>query len=79
MININRMNNHFVHYLLGSVWNEDVFEDIVNSLLAYLVFGEINNLTIINLHNFHKNINLKESVPYVQAITRNNSKIIIEI
>lgn len=55
------------------------YENIVNSVLEDLGFEEVHNLHIINPHNLPENINLKESVLYVKAITKSNKKIIIEI
>ncbi|WP_026364354.1 Rpn family recombination-promoting nuclease/putative transposase [Brachyspira innocens] len=79
MRNINRMNDYFVRYLLGSVGNEDILENIVNCVLRDSGFEEVYNLKIINPHNLPENINLKESVLDVKAITKENKKIIIEI
>ena len=71
MRNINRMNDYFVRYLLGSVGSEDILED--------LGFETVHNLQIINPHNLPENINLKESVLDVKAITKDKRKVIIEI
>ena len=79
MRNINRMNDYFVRYLLGSVGNEDILENIVNAVLEDLGFETVHNLKIINPHNLPENINLKESVLDVKAITNDNRKVIIEI
>ena len=79
MRNINRMNNYFVRYLLGSIGNEDILENIVNCVLIDSGFEEVHNLEIINPHNLPENINLKESVLDVKAKTKDNKKIIIEI
>ena len=79
MRNINRMNDYFVRYLLGSLGNEDILENIVNCVLRDSGFQEVHNLEIINPHNLPENINLKESVLDVKAITKDNKKIIIEI
>ncbi|MCZ9840349.1 Rpn family recombination-promoting nuclease/putative transposase [Brachyspira hyodysenteriae] len=79
MRNINRMNDYFVRYLLGSIGNEDILENIVNCVLRDSGFEEVYNLEIINPHNLPENINLKESVLDVKAITKDNKKIIIEI
>ena len=79
MRNINRMNDYFVRYLLGSLGNEDILENIVNSVLTDSGFEEVHNLEILNPHNLPENINLKESVLDVKAITKDNKKIIIEI
>ena len=79
MRNINRMNDYFIRYLLASEGNEDIVENIVNSVLEDLGFEEVHNLHIINPHNLPENINLKESVLDVKAITKSNKKIIIEI
>ena len=73
------MNDYFVCYLLGSVGHEDVLENIVNCVLRDLGFQEVHNLDIINPHNLPENINLKESVLDVKAITKDKKKIIIEI
>ncbi|PCG18856.1 ATPase [Brachyspira sp. G79] len=73
------MNDYFVRYLLGSVGNEDILENIVNCVLRDSGFEEVYNLEIINPHNLPENINLKESVLDVKAITKDNKKIIIEI
>ncbi|MEI0510294.1 Rpn family recombination-promoting nuclease/putative transposase [Brachyspira intermedia] len=79
MRNINRMNDYFVRYLLGSLGNEDILENIVNCVLRDSGFQEVHNLEIINPHNLPENINLKESVLDVKAITKDNKKIIVEI
>ncbi|ACN84123.1 ATPase [Brachyspira hyodysenteriae] len=79
MRNINRINDYFIRYLLASEGNEDILENIVNSVLKDLGFEEVHNLHIINPHNLPENINLKESVLDVKAITKSNKKIIIEI
>ncbi|MBT8719442.1 Rpn family recombination-promoting nuclease/putative transposase [Brachyspira hyodysenteriae] len=79
MRNINRMNDYFVRYLLGSIGNEDILENIVNCVLIDSGFEEVHNLEIINPHNLPENINLKESVLDVKAITKDNKKIIIEV
>ena len=79
MRNINRMNDYFVRYLLGSIGNEDILENIVNCVLIDSGFEEVHNLEIINPHNLPENINLKESVLDVKAKTKDNKKIIIEI
>ncbi|ANN64835.1 Rpn family recombination-promoting nuclease/putative transposase [Brachyspira hyodysenteriae] len=73
------MNDYFVRYLLGSIGNEDILENIVNCVLIDSGFEEVHNLEIINPHNLPENINLKESVLDVKAITKDNKKIIIEI
>ena len=72
-------NDYFIRYLLASEGNEDILENIVNSVLEDLGFEEVHNLHIINPHNLPENINLKESVLDVKAITKSNKKIIIEI
>lgn len=51
MRNINRMNDYFVRYLLGSLGNEDILENIVNCVLRDSKFDEVHNLEIINPHN----------------------------
>ena len=79
MRNINRMNDYFVRYLLGSLGNEDILENIVNCVLRDSKFDEVHDLEIINPHNLPENINLKESVLDVKARTKDNKKIIIEI
>ena len=79
MRNINRMNDYFVRYLLGSVGNEDILENIVNAVLGDLGFETVHNLQIINPHNLPENINLKESVLDVKAVTKDKRKVIIEI
>ena len=79
MRNINRMNDYFVRYLLGSLGNEDILENIVNCVLRDSKFDEVHDLEIINPHNLPENINLKESVLDVKAKTKDNKKIIIEI
>ncbi|KLI17347.1 ATPase [Brachyspira hyodysenteriae] len=73
------MNDYFVRYLLGSLGNEDILENIVNCVLIDSGFEEVHNLEIINPHNLPENINLKESVLDVKAITKDNKKIIIEV
>ncbi|WP_300713756.1 PD-(D/E)XK nuclease family transposase, partial [uncultured Brachyspira sp.] len=62
MININRMNDYFMRYLFGSIGNEDILENIVNSVLKDSGFEEVHNLEILNPHNLSENINLKESI-----------------
>ena len=79
MRSINRMNDYFVRYLLGSVGNEDILENIVNAVLEDLGFETVHNLQIINPHNLPENINLKESVLDVKAVTKDKRKVIIEI
>ena len=79
MRSINRMNDYFVRYLLGSLGNEDILENIVNAVLEDLGFETVHNLQIINPHNLPENINLKESVLDVKAITKDKRKVIIEI
>ncbi|PPS21045.1 Rpn family recombination-promoting nuclease/putative transposase, partial [Brachyspira murdochii] len=79
MRNINRMNDYFVRYLLGSLGNEDILENIVNAVLEDLGFETVHNLQIINPHNLPENINLKESVLDVKAVTKDSRKVIIEI
>ena len=79
MRNINRMNDYFVRYLLGSLGNEDILENIVNAVLEDLGFETVHNLQIINPHNLPENINLKESVLDVKAVTKDKRKVIIEI
>ena len=73
------MNDYFIRYLLGSIGNEDILENIVNCVLRDSGFQEVHNLEIINPHNLPENINLKESVLDIKAITKDNKKIIIEI
>ena len=79
MRSINRMNDYFVRYLLGSLGNEDILENIVNAVLEDLGFETVHNLKIINPHNLPENINLKESVLDVKALTTDKRKVIIEI
>ncbi|ADG71209.1 Rpn family recombination-promoting nuclease/putative transposase [Brachyspira murdochii] len=79
MRSINRMNDYFVRYLLGSLGNEDILENIVNAVLEDLGFETVHNLQIINPHNLPENINLKESVLDVKAVTKDSRKVIIEI
>ena len=62
MRNINRMNNYFVRYLLGSIGNEYI--------LKYYVYKEIYNLKTINIQNFLKNINLKEYIFNIKNIIK---------
>ena len=62
MININRMNNYFVRYLLGYIGNEYI--------LKYYVYKEIHNLKTINIQNFLKNINLKEYIFNIKNIIK---------
>ncbi len=57
MRNINGMNNYFMHYFLGSKYNEDI---LVNSVLKDSGFEELHNLEILNPHNLSENIDLKE-------------------
>ncbi|WP_300753003.1 Rpn family recombination-promoting nuclease/putative transposase [uncultured Brachyspira sp.] len=79
MKEINRLNDLFVRYLIGTEGDEDILENIVNSVLNDAGFGSVCNLEIINPYNLPENENLKESILDVKAKTKDGKKIIIEI
>mgnify|MGYP002474606097 FL=1 len=45
-----------MRYLLGSIGNEDILENIVNSVLKDSGFEEVHNFEILNPHNMPENI-----------------------
>ncbi|ASJ20309.1 ATPase [Brachyspira hampsonii] len=79
MKEINRLNDLFVRYLIGTEGDEDILENIVNSVLNNAGFESVCNLEIINPYNLPENENLKESILDVKAKTKDGKKIIIEI
>ena len=79
MKEINRLNDLFVRYLIGTEGDEDILENIVNSVLNDAGFESVCNLEIINPYNLPENENLKESILDVKAKTKDGKKIIIEI
>lgn len=79
MKNINRLNDLFIRFLLASLGNEDILENIVNAVLINKGFKTLKNLKILNPYNLKDNTFLKESILDVKAITQDNKVIIIEI
>ena len=79
MKNINRLNDLFIRFLLASLGNEDILENIVNAVLINKGFKMLKNLKILNPYNLKDNTFLKESILDVKAITQDNKVIIIEI
>ena len=79
MKNINRLNDLFIRFLLASIGNEDILENIVNAVLINKGFKTLKNLKILNPYNLKDNTFLKESILDVKAITQDNKVIIIEI
>ena len=79
MKEINRLNDLFVRYLIGTEGDEDILENIVNAVLNDVGFESVSNLQIINPYNLPENENLKESILDVKAKTKDGKKIIIEI
>ena len=79
MKEINRLNDLFVRYLIGTEGDEDILENIVNAVLNDAGFESISNLEIINPYNLAENENLKESILDVKAKTKDGKKILIEI
>ncbi len=79
MKNINRLNDLFIRFLLASIGNEDILENIVNAVLINKGFKTLKNLKILNHYNLKDNTYLKESILDVKAITQDNKVIIIEI
>ena len=77
MKEINRLNDLFVRYLIGTEGDEDILENIVNAVLNG--FESVSNLEIINPYNLAENENLKESILDVKAKTKDGKKILIEI
>ncbi len=63
MKEINRLNDLFVRYLIGTEGDEDILENIVNAVLNDAGFEYVGNLKIINPYNLAENENLKESIP----------------
>ncbi len=62
MKEINRLNDLFVRYLIGTEGDEDILENIVNAVLNDAGLESVSNLEIINPYNLPKNKNLKESI-----------------
>ena len=79
MKEINRLNDLFVRYLIGTEGDEDILENIVNAVLNDVSFESVSNLEIINPYNLPENENLKESILDVKAKTKDGKKILIEI
>ena len=79
MKNINRLNDLFIRFLLASLGNEDILENIVNAVLINKGFKMLKNLKILNPYNLKDNTFLKESILDVKAITKDNKVVIIEI
>ena len=79
MKEINRLNDLFVRYLIGTEGDEDILENIVNAVLNDADFESVSNLEIINPYNLASNENLKESILDVKAKTKDGKKILIEI
>ncbi|MEI0517824.1 Rpn family recombination-promoting nuclease/putative transposase [Brachyspira murdochii] len=79
MKEINRLNDLFVRYLIGTEGDEDILENIVNAVLNDAGFESVGNLEIINPYNLAENENLKESILDVKAKTKDGKKILIEI
>ena len=79
MKNINRLNDLFIRFLLASIGNEDILENIVNAVLINKGFKTLKNLKILNPYNLKDNTFLKESILDVKAITKDNKVVIIEI
>ena len=79
MKEINRLNDLFVRYLIGTEGDEDILENIVNAVLNDVGFESVSNLEIINPYNLPENENLKESILDVKAKTKDGKKILIEI
>ena len=48
MKEINRLNDLFVRYLIGTEGDEDILENIVNAVLNDVGFESVSNLQIIN-------------------------------
>ena len=79
MKEINRLNDLFVRYLIGTEGDEDILENIVNAVLNDAGFESVGNLEILNPYNLPENENLKESILDVKAKTKDGKKILIEI
>ena len=79
MKEINRLNDLFVRYLIGTEGDEDILENIVNAVLNDVGFESVSNLEIINPYNLPENENLKESILDVKAKSKDGKKILIEI
>ncbi|MDA0081774.1 Rpn family recombination-promoting nuclease/putative transposase [Brachyspira hyodysenteriae] len=79
MKEINRLNDLFVRYLIGTEGDEDILENIVNAVLNDAGLESVSNLEIINPYNLAENENLKESILDVKAKTKDGKKILIEI
>ena len=78
MNKINLLNDYFIRFLFANKGDEDILENIVNSVLSNMGLDEVSNLEILNPYNLKENENLKESILDVKAITKDNKKIIIE-
>ncbi|OEJ15677.1 ATPase [Brachyspira hampsonii] len=79
MKEINRLNDLFVRYLIGTEGDEDILENIVNAVLSDVGFESVSNLEIINPYNLAENENLKESILDVKAKTKDGKKVLVEI
>ena len=79
MKEINRLNDLFVRYLIGTEGDEDILENIVNAVLNDAGFESVSNLEIINPYNLPENENLKESILDVKAKTKDGKKVLVEI
>ena len=79
MKEINRLNDLFVRYLIGTEGDEDILENIVNAVLNDVGFESVGNLEIINPYNLPENENLKESILDVKAKTKDGKKVLVEI
>ncbi|WP_300755579.1 Rpn family recombination-promoting nuclease/putative transposase [uncultured Brachyspira sp.] len=79
MKEINRLNDLFVRYLIGTEGDEDILENIVNAVLNDVGFESVGSLEIINPYNLAENENLKESILDVKAKTKDGKKVLIEI
>ena len=73
-----KLSDLFARYLLGKNGNEDLLTDLVNSTLREFNFEEVKDLEIIDPFNLSENIELKESIIYIKAKTKNNETVIIE-
>ena len=78
-IEIDKLNDLFVRYLLGKNGNENMLEDMVNAALSDFNFEEVKDLEIIDPYNLSENIDLKESIIDIKAKTKDNQTVIIEI
>ena len=77
-IEIKKLSDLFARYLFGRNGNEDLLENLVNATLRDFNFEEVKDLEIIDPFNLSENIDLKESIIYVKAKTKDNKIVIIE-